>query len=129
MATLNRAEIIGYLGQDPELRNTQSGKSVVTLSVATSYKPKDGEEQTEWHRVTVWGKSADNCDKYLKKGSLVYVDGRLQTRKWEDDKGVTRYTTEIVAFMVQFLDRKEGGSGGGRRNDPPPPDDDDDIPF
>jgi len=124
---LNKVMIIGHLGQDPEINSTTSGTLVSSLSVATSYKPKDGEQRTEWHRVTCFGKTAENCKEYLSKGSLVYVEGRLQTRKWQDKEGNDRYTTEIVAFSVIFLDKK-GGSGGGRR-DAPPPMDDDDLPF
>lgn len=125
---LNKVMIIGHLGHDPELNTTTSGTAVANLSVATSYKPKDGEQRTEWHRVTCFGKTAENCGEYLAKGSLVYVEGRLQTRKWQDKQGNDRYTTEIAAFSVIFLDKKGSGSGGGRRDEPPPIDDSD-LPF
>ena len=111
---LNRVMIIGRLGADPDLRYTQSGQPVCSLRVATdeSYTDKDGNrvERTEWHRVSVFGKSAENCNQFLHKGSLVYVEGKLATRKWQDQKnGQERYTTEIRAERVQFLDRKENG--------------------
>ena len=83
MASVNEVTIIGNLGRDPELRTTTNGTSVCSLSVATSYKPKEGEERVEWHRVTVWGNQADACSKYLEKGRQVYVRGRLQTKKTE----------------------------------------------
>ena len=130
MPSMNKVQIIGYLGQDPELNQTNSGTAVCNMSVATSYKPKNGEEKTEWHRITCWAATAENCDKYLSKGSLVFVEGRLETRKWQDKDGKDRWTTEIVAFQVMFLDRKGGGGGGGGgRIDVPPARDDDDIPF
>ena len=121
---LNKVQLIGHLGADPALNTTTSGTAVANLSVATSYKPKNGDQQTEWHRVTVFGKTAENCEQYLSKGSLVYVEGRLQTRKWKDKEGNDRYTTEIVAFSVLFLDKKEKSSSDG-----PPHMDDDDVPF
>ena len=112
--SLNKAMIIGNLGRDPELRHTQSGSAVCNLNIATSEKFKDKsdewQERTEWHRVTVWGRQAENCEKYLAKGSQVYVEGRIQTREWQDKDGVTKCTTEIIAQTVQFL---KGGSGGG----------------
>jgi len=129
MPSLNEALVLGHLGADPELRSTPGGHAVCNFSMATSYKPKEGQEQTEWHRIIVWGVQAENCAKYLKKGSLALVKGRLQTRKWRDEKdGIMRYTTEIVAFQVLFLDRKGDGSGS-RRDEPPPPDDSDAPPF
>ena len=106
MAGVNKSIIIGNLGRDPELRHTNGGKAVCNLAVATSYKPKDGEEQTEWHRVTVWGNQAEDCGKFLEKGRQVYVEGRLQTRKYTDKQGVEKYATEIVAERVQFLGGK-----------------------
>jgi single-strand DNA-binding protein len=113
MASLNKAMIIGNLGADPELRYTASGQAVTTLSVATNerWKDKDGNEQdrTEWHKIVVWGKTAEHCGKYLTKGRTIYVEGRIQTRKYDDKEGVTRYSTEIVADRVTFL----GGGGGG----------------
>lgn len=112
MASLNRVIVMGNLGQDPELRYTASQTPVVTLNVATTdYRSVDGQrqEQTEWHRVVVWGKQAENSAKYLSKGRAVLIEGRLQTRSWEDKSGQKRYTTEIVAQTVKFL--------GGARSD------------
>ncbi|WP_297670278.1 single-stranded DNA-binding protein [uncultured Desulfovibrio sp.] len=118
---LNKVMIIGRLGRDPELRYTQSGAPVATLNVATdeSYTDRDGNkvERTEWHRVSVFQRQAENCANYLTKGSLVYVEGSLQTRKWQDQQGQDRYTTEIKAQRVQFLDRKGDREGGGRGYD------------
>ena len=114
---LNKAMIIGRLGRDPELRYSQSGSPVCTLSVATDegYTDRDGKkvDRTEWHRVVLYSKAAENCNQFLKKGSLVYVEGSLQTRKWQDQQGQDRYTTEIKAQRVQFLD-KRGGEQGSR---------------
>ena len=110
---LNRVMIIGRLGADPELRYTQAGQATCSMRIATdeSYTDRDGKrvERTEWHRVAVFGKAAENCNQYLSKGILVYVDGKLTTRKWQDQNGQDRYTTEIHAERVQFLDRKENG--------------------
>lgn len=110
---LNKVMIIGRLGADPELRYSQSGQAICYLRVATdeSYTDKDGDrvERTEWHSVVVFGKSAENCNQFLGKGSLAYIEGKLATRKWKDQEGKDRYTTEIRADRVQFLDRKEGG--------------------
>lgn len=107
---LNKVQIIGRLGKDPELRYAQSGSPVATLNVATdeSYKDRDGNkvERTEWHKVICFQRVAENCAAYLAKGSLIYVEGSLQTRKWQDLQGQDRYTTEIKADRVQFLDRK-----------------------
>ena len=113
---LNKVMIIGRLGRDPELRYTQSGSPVATLRVATdeSYTDKDGNrmERTEWHSVVVFQRSAENCNQYLRKGSLVYVEGKLTTRKWQDQNGQDRYTTEIRADRVQFLDRRGSNPAG-----------------
>jgi len=107
---LNKAMIIGRLGRDPELRYTQSGVPVTTLNVATgeTYIDRDGNknEVTEWHRVSVFQRQAENCVKYLRKGSLVYVEGSLQTRKWQDQQGQERSTTVIRAMRVTFLERR-----------------------
>ncbi len=115
---LNKVMIIGHLGREPELRYTNNGTPVTSLSIATdeSYIDRDGvrQERTEWHRVTVFQKQAENCTNYLSKGSLVYVEGSLQTRKWTDQQGVERSTTEIKAQRVQFLDRRGSGEGGNR---------------
>lgn len=110
---LNRVMVIGRLGSDPELRYTQGGQPVCSMRVATdeSYTDKDGNrvERTEWHRAIVFQKAAEHCNQYLCKGSLVYVEGKLTTRKWQDQNGQDRYSTEIRADRVQFLDRKEKG--------------------
>lgn len=120
---LNKVMIIGRLGRDPELRYSQSGAPVCTLNIATdeSYTDRDGNrvDRAEWHRVVVFQKAAENCSQYLAKGSLVFVEGSLQTRKWQDQQGQDRYVTEIRAHRVQFLDRKgdngqSGGQSGGR---------------
>ena len=110
---LNKVQIIGRLGRDPELRYSQSGSPVCTLSVATDegYTDRDGKkvDRTEWNRVVLYSKAAENCNQFLKKGSLVYVEGSLQTRKWQDQQGQDRFSTEIKAQRVQFLDKKDGG--------------------
>ncbi len=109
-ATLNKVMLIGRLGKDPDLRYTQSGSPVANFSMATdeSYTDRDGNkvDRAEWHKVVVWSRQAEAVSHYLKKGSLVYVEGRIQTSKWEDRDGQTRYTTEIRADRVQFLDPK-----------------------
>lgn len=116
---LNRCMIIGHLGRDVELRYSQNGSAVASLNIATdeSYTDRDGNkvERVEWHRVSVYGKSAENCANYLRKGSLVYVEGSLKTRKWQDQNGQDRYTTEIKAQRVQFLDRRGDGQQGGQQ--------------
>jgi single-strand DNA-binding protein len=113
MSFVNKVTLMGNLGQDPDLKSTNSGNAVATMSVATneSWTDKAGvkQERTEWHRVQVWGKTAENCAKYLKKGSKIYAEGKLQTRSWDDKDGVKRYTTEIVAQTVQFLGAPTGG--------------------
>lgn len=113
---LNRAIIMGNLGQDPELRYTQSGAAVCTFSLATTEYRTDKEgnrqEATEWHRIVVWNKQAENCSKYLAKGRTALVEGRIQTRSWEDQSGQKRYTTEIVAQNVQFVGGNRDASGG-----------------
>ena len=110
MASMNMAILIGHLGQDPKVNVTQSGKAVANLSVATSTRVKgaDGQyaDKTEWHRVTAWDKTAEYCRGYLHKGSCVSVEGRIETRKYQDKDGVDRYQTEIIANRVQGLDRK-----------------------
>lgn len=118
MASLNRVEIIGRLGKDPEVRYAQSGNAVCNMTIATdeSYTDREGTkvDKTEWHRAVCYQKQAENCGQYLKKGSLVFVEGSLQNRKWQDQQGQERYTTEIKAQRIQFLDRKDGGKTGGR---------------
>jgi len=115
--TLNKVILIGRLGRDPELRYTPSGQPVANFSVATdeSYTNKDGQrvERTEWHRIVVWGKQAEFCGNYLGKGRLVYVEGRLETRKWQDAQGQDRVTTEVRADRVLGLDSRPAGEGGG----------------
>lgn len=142
MASVNKVILIGNLGRDPELRYTQGGQAVANFTLATTerFTGRDGgerQERTEWHRITAWGRTAELCAQYLSKGRSVYVEGRLQTREWEDKEGQKRRTTEIVALSVQFLGGREGGGGGGGARPPsaaasgdeegPPPSDD--IPF
>lgn len=118
---INKAIIVGRLGGDPEIRSTQSGTSVTTFTVATNEKWKDQsgqlQESTEWHRIVSFGKLAEICGNLLNKGSQVYIEGRIQTRKWQDQNGNDRYTTEIVAREMKILSSKRdsdsGGSGGG----------------
>jgi single-strand DNA-binding protein len=140
MASVNKAIILGNLGKDPELRHTQGGKAVCQLRVATNevWTDQSGErkERTEWHQVVVWGRQAENCNQYLKKGRSVYIEGRISTRKWQDKEGNDRYTTEIVADRVQFVgggagaDRSSGGGFDDAHLEPPPSGgSDDDIPF
>ena len=143
MANLNKVMIIGRLGSDPELRYTQTNTAVTTIRVATSEswtdkQSGDRKETTEWHRIVIWGRQAETCEKYLKKGSLVYVEGGLRTREWQDKEGQRRWTTEIRAQRVQFLERAGGGGGDSGQSPPPPTDDDagfdqgfsdDEIPF
>ena len=128
---LNEVTLIGHLGQDPELNHTGGGNPVCNLSVATNRvwydKDKQKKEETEWHKVTVWGKQAESCKEYLSKGKLVAVKGRIATRKWEDKDGQTRYTTEIVSDRVVFLS-SGGGKSSGRSDGAPTPSDDD-LPF
>jgi len=128
MAGVNKVILVGNLGRDPELRYTQSGQAVATFTVATNetWNDKNGErvERTEWHRIVSWGRTAELCSQYLSKGRSVYLEGRIQTREWEDKEGQKRYTTEINAQTVQFLGggRGEGGGGDGREDVPPPSD-------
>jgi len=117
MASINKVILIGNLGRDPELRYTQNGQPVANFSLATSENWMDktsGEkvEKTEWHRVVVWGRTAEHCSQYLSKGRSVYIEGRLQTRDWEDKEGQKRSTTEINALTVQFLGGPKGQAGG-----------------
>ena len=132
---LNKVMIIGRLGADTELRYTQAGQPICSLRVATdeSYTDKYGNrvDATEWHRVIAFQRTAEHCNQFLHKASLVYVEGRLSTRKWQDQKGQDRYTTEIRAERVQFLDRKENGpqKPAQRKERGIEQDDDDSIPF
>ena len=115
MASLNKVMLIGNLGKDPEVRYTSSGMAVASFSIATSdrIKNKDGEfeEKTEWHNIVLWRRDAETAGQYLSKGKTVYIEGKLQTRKWQDRDGNTRYTTEIVGERMQMLSPK----GDGRR--------------
>jgi single-strand DNA-binding protein len=119
MASVNKVILVGNLGRDPETRYTTSGEAVTNVSIATTdtWKDKSGEKQerTEWHRVAFFGKLAEIAGEYLKKGSQVYVEGRLQTRKWQDKDGQDKYTTEIVADRMQMLGSRAGvgGAAGG----------------
>lgn len=112
---VNKVILIGNLGRDPEMRYTGSGNAVANLSLATTrrYRDRDGQQQeeTEWHRVVMFSRLAEIAGEYLRKGSQVYIEGRLQTRKWQDNNGQDRYTTEVVANEMQMLG---GGGGGGR---------------
>jgi single-strand DNA-binding protein len=114
MASLNKVQLIGYLGSNPEKKVTAGGTSVVSVSIATTnyYKDQTGQSQssTDWHRLVFWKNLADNIATYTKKGSLIYVEGRLQTREWTKDE-VRHFTTEVVAERVQFLDKKEQSEG------------------
>lgn len=154
MAGVNKVILVGNLGRDPEIRYTQGGQPVANFTLATteSFTSREGkrEERTEWHRIVVWGKTAELCTQYLAKGRTVYLEGRIQTREWEDKEGQKRRTTEVVAQTVQFLGSprgaggpgapgggtgggtggggpREGGFGGGGDDAPPPAGDD--IPF
>ena len=147
MAAVNKAIILGNLGRDPEVRFTQSGRAVANFPVATTDTWMDQEngrqERTDWHNIVVWGKQAESCGQYLSKGRQVYVEGRIQTRSYDDRDGNKRYVTEIVAQRVQFLGGgggegrsgqydSGGGSAGGGGDDfggAPPLPDDDDVPF
>ncbi len=116
MASVNKVILIGNLGRDPETRYMPDGGAITNISIATTenWKDKAGEKQekTEWHRVAFFGKLAEIAGEYLKKGSQVYVEGRLQTRKWQDKDGVDKYTTEIVANAMQMLGSRSGMGGG-----------------
>jgi single-strand DNA-binding protein len=134
--SLNKAQIIGNLGADPETRSSQGGMTICNLRIATNERKKDGDswvEHTEWHRVVCFDKLAENCAKHLSKGRQVYVEGKIRTNKWTDKDGVERFTTEILADDVRFLgaaperderddrrggrDRDDRGSGRGRDDD------------
>jgi single-strand DNA-binding protein len=114
--SVNKVMLVGRLGQNPEVKYTPSGQAVANFSVATNenWTDKSGQKQerTEWHRVVVWGKLAELCNQYLAKGRQVYVEGRLQTRQWQDKEGQTKYTTEVQAQTVQFLGSGAGASAG-----------------
>jgi single-strand DNA-binding protein len=131
-ASVNKAIVLGNLGRDPEVRYTSGGQAVANFSVATSDSWNDKTtgaktERTEWHRIVAWGKVAELCGQYLAKGRKVYVEGRLQTREWQDKEGKKNYSTEIVANQVVFLGGKDEARGGAGRSGPsgddfgPPP--------
>lgn len=126
---LNKATLIGRLGADPEIRHTQSGTPVATFQIATNERWKDGngetQERTEWHRIVAWNQLAEICEKYLNKGKLVYIEGPIRTREYEDKDGNTRRITEIVARNMQMLDR----AGDGNKAEDVPPPVEEDIPF
>jgi len=140
---INKVILIGNLGADPEIRYTQSGTPVVNFRIATTerWKGQDGQqqEQTEWHNIVAWRRLAEICSEYLAKGSKVYIEGKLQTRKWQDQNGNDRYTTEIVAKDMQMLSPRGASSGsdsyGGGSGDyqdfppEPPAGTGDDVPF
>ncbi|MFO7760300.1 MAG: single-stranded DNA-binding protein [Thermodesulfobacteriota bacterium] len=121
---INKAILIGNLGADPEVRYTQNGTAVANFNIATNekWKGQDGQmqDQTEWHKIVAFARLGEICGEYLSKGSKVYIEGRIQTRKWEDKDGITRYTTEIVARNMQMLDPKGGSSFSGGGYDQPP---------
>lgn len=148
MAGVNKVILLGNVGQDPEMRYTPAGKAIASFSVATSerYKDKEGntQERTEWHRVTLFGRQAEIAGEYLRKGSQVYIEGRIQTEKYTDKEGVERYATKIIGDRLQLLGRrsedggasdghsgKSQGSTGGGCGHPAPMDDlgEDEIPF
>jgi single-strand DNA-binding protein len=145
MGSVNKVILVGNLGRDAELRYTPGGAAVATINMATTeiWNDKQGQrqEKTEWHRVILWGKQAESLQEYLTKGKQIYVEGRLQTRQWDDKDGNKRYTTEIKADRITLLGGGGGGRGGGGMEragvsagggmDEPPmePITDDDIPF
>jgi len=150
--TVNKVILVGRLGKDPELRSIPSGTSVAKFSLATDErftdKNGDKQERTEWHNIVVWGKLAEICGQYLRKGKLVYIEGSIRTDSWDDkETGVKKYRTEIIANTMQMLDKKgddeggySGGGGGGYRKSAPAGapagggrgaeiEDDDEVPF
>ena len=139
MAGVNKVILIGRLGADPEVRYTPSGVAVANFSIATSEEWKDkntGEkkEQTEWHKIVAWRRLGEICGEYLQKGRQVYIEGRLQTRSWEDKEGNKRWTTEILALNMQMLGSPGDSMGGGEPKgnypeEPPQNLPEDDIPF
>ena len=146
MGSVNKVIIVGNLGQNVELKYTPGGAAVANFSLATSetWRDKEGEKQerTDWHRIVLWGKQAESLQQYLLKGRQIYVEGRLQTRKWDDKDGNTKYMTEVRAHQVVLLGRRDDTAGGGTHPDrqeqqtstmtgpaPAPELTDDDIPF
>lgn len=140
MAGINKVIIVGHLGNDPEMRSMPNGEAVTNISVATSEAWTDkntGErrEVTEWHRIVFYRKLAEICGQYLKKGAQVYIEGRLRTRKWQDQNGQDRYTTEIQGDVMQMLGTRPQSADGANNSQPMPQQDasanafDDSIPF
>jgi single-strand DNA-binding protein len=142
MASVNKAILIGNLGADPELRYTPTQQAVASFSLATTekYKDKSGtlQSRTEWHNIVLWGRLAEVAQSYLKKGSPLYVEGRIQYRSYDDKNGVKRYRTEVVGQSIQLLGGRQSGGGGGSDSapaeipdmpEPQLPSDDDDLPF
>ncbi len=117
MSGVNKVFLLGRLGKDPEVRHTQGGKTVANLRIATSERRPDGnggwQDATEWHAVVVFGKQADIVKQYLTKGREVFIEGSLRTRQWQDQQGQKRWSTEIVAFNIQFIGGRPGGASGG----------------
>jgi len=132
---INKAILIGNLGADPKVSYTQSGTAVANFNLATTETwTQDGnkQEKTEWHRIVAFGRLGEICGEYIAKGSKVYIEGRIQTRQWDDKDGNKRYTTEIVAREMKMLTPKGGGGGNDRFNEEPPlpePNMGDDVPF
>lgn len=132
MASVNKVVLVCTLGKDPEVRQTQNGNAICNLSAATSRKYKDTQggmqEETEWHRISLFGKMAELAGQYLSKGSMVYIEGRLRTRKYKDKDGIDRYVTEIIGEHMQFLDKKPATvrSTNVRKTSPAP---EEDCPF
>lgn len=138
MAGINKAILVGRLGKDPEIKYLPSGTAVANFTIATSesYKDKEGQKQekTEWHRIVTFGKLAEICGEYLAKGKQVYIEGRIQTRSWDDKDGNKKYMTEIVANTMQMLGKAEGGTAGTAANDEvisseSAPQTEEDVPF
>lgn len=133
MNSLNRVQLIGNVGKVPEVRYMQNGDAVANVTIATTdtWKDKEGnrQEKTEWHRVTFYRKLAEIVDQYVNKGDPLYIEGRLETRKWTDTKGVERYTTEIIASEMKMLGGKPGKSPDHKVSEPTPETETDDIPY
>ena len=129
---VNKVILVGRLGADPEIRYTQTGTAVANFRIATNNRVKRGDEwvdEPEWHRIVVWDKLAERCNQYLRKGMLVYIEGQLRTRSWEDQDGNRRWTTEIHAREMQMLEPKSASSDTGESELEPPPIDEEDVPF
>lgn len=137
MASVNKVILIGNLGRDPELRYTPGGQAVASFPIATTSRWRDrngqNQERTDWHNIVAWGRNAEIANEYLKKGSPVYIEGRLQTRSWEDRDGNKRYTTEIVTRQMQLLGRPAPEEGEAPPPEPEMPEapsgGEDDLPF